>query len=82
MGVGLNLYLSDNKQWLIFASYGFDKDHPIYMSSNDDSRFRNSMWYSYMYPHVGDGKVFQCPVSEAGIVYIPLLSGAISVSPQ
>ena len=65
MGVGLNLYLSENKQWLIFASYGLDKDHLFNMRSNDDSRFRNSMWYSYMYPHVGDGKVFQCPVTDA-----------------
>ena len=66
LALGLNLYVSDNKQWLLFAaSYGIDKDHPSNMTSNDNSNFRNNMWYSYLYPLVGDAKIFQCPVTDA-----------------
>ena len=68
MGIGLNLYTSDNKQWLIFAALYTsvnDKDHPANMTSNDVSYLRNNMWYSYMYPNVGDAKVFQCPMTDA-----------------
>ena len=56
MGIGLNLYTADNKQWLIFAALYTsvnDKDHPDNMTSNDVSYLRNNMWYSYMYPNVG-----------------------------
>ena len=65
MGIGLNLYTSDNKQWLIFAAYEVDENTPIPMTTNDDSRFNTHMWYGYMYPYVGDAKVFQCPVTDA-----------------
>ena len=66
MGIGLNLYTSDNKQWLIFAAlYDTDADHPVNMTSNDNSNFRNNMWYSFMYANVGDAKVFQCPMTDA-----------------
>ena len=64
-GIALNMYTSDNKQWLIFAGYKVDDNTPINMTTNDDSKYRDCMWYSYMYPYIGDGKIFRCNVTDA-----------------
>ena len=55
MGLALNMYTSDNQDSLIFASYtGLNAPTGV-------NYFKNTMWYSYMYPYINDTKPYQCP---------------------
>ena len=56
MGLALNMYTSDNQDSLIFASYtGLNAPTGV-------NYFKNTMWYSYMYPYINDTKPLPVPL--------------------
>ena len=70
IGLGLQSYAHANKQWIPFGIYyatyenGKDSDPIKCPNTGCSSTFANNVWYSYVYPHVGDEKPFQCPVTS------------------
>ena len=66
IALALNLYTADFKM-LTFAAYEIDGTDRVQIKvlTNDNSKYRGNKWYCYLYPYVGEGKVFLCPVTDA-----------------
>ena len=66
IALALNLYTADNKM-LAYAAYETDSTtrEQIKVLTNDNPSYRGNKWYCYLYPYVGEGKVFLCPVTDA-----------------
>ena len=66
IALGLNLYTADFKM-LTFAAYETDSTtrEKINVLTNDNANYREHKWYCYLYPYIGDGRTFLCPVTDA-----------------
>ena len=62
LALGLQLYSQEYEGSLIYSQYRVPgtTDGLVYKGDNPTA-FQKSYWFAYMYPYVGDAKVFRCP---------------------
>ena len=68
LGLGLQMYVQENEDSLAYGNMFTAESTPTdYKSLNvpsawgNPSGFTGSNWYAYLYPQVGDAKIFKCP---------------------
>ncbi len=67
LGLGLQIYVQENDDSLIYGAYYIGDTTTtvnVPASWGNPSGFTGSGWYCYLYPQVGDAKIFKCPSKQ------------------